>query len=91
MKTIIATAFLLSTITSANAGHVGSCSWSRDTLSCAGGYVSAEPRIIHRDSFNEAEDARWLVFCEPTLSRPDDLGVQHYLYTYEGCEYGRTR
>jgi hypothetical protein len=34
-------------------------------------------------------EAQWEAACKPTF-RTDKLGVTHYVYVREGCEFGRT-
>lgn len=35
-------------------------------------------------------ERRWVARCQPRL-RPDAYGVNRYVYTARGCEYGRDR
>jgi hypothetical protein len=49
----------------------------------------AGPRIIHVTPVVDTErDAHWEAACKP-MFRTDKLGVTHYVYAREGCEFGR--
>lgn len=94
---ILSAVFIFITLANAHAGETVSTTCSRGTLFYPAGCDTvygynpgAGPRIIDvRRPIDEVEDRKWEAFCKPTFRR-DALGVQHYVFAHEGCEYGRS-
>lgn len=66
----------------------GACVWGH----LGNPYVREVPQPMTADEIHEwrVKDEAWKDRCKPT-TRFDKLGVEHYVYAADGCEYGRTR
>ena len=80
----------------AKASEVISTQCTRGTLFYPGSCTTtvfdayAGPRIIDaRHPIDEAKDAEWERYCQPTF-RTGKYGVVYYVYNHEGCEYGKS-
>lgn len=66
----------------------GTCVWGP----LGNPYVRQVPQPESADEIHamRVQDEAWKERCKPT-TRFDKLGVEHYVYAAEGCEFGRTR
>jgi hypothetical protein len=92
MKAIALAMLLASTVDAGAFIASTDCTFGRSVVGCSTTIVptpDAGPRIIHVMPVADAErDAQWVAACKPTF-RTDKLGVTHYVYVREGCEFGR--